>query len=234
MIRRLAHLGTAALGAGALLPVALLAQGFEGVVHARMTGSSGEATEITYSVKGALTRMDVAGSHGGGGAIYDADHGTMTSILPSRKQYVVMDLKAMQAMRGDEHDHDMPTITATGRRETVAGHGCEHYTVTGKSGDKTDVCVATDMGYIMGAGGRGSGFFGGRGFAGEGSEMAQLRSRFPHGFFPLKWSSSQGSGGEVTSIERKSLPASEFEPPAGYTKLDMGAMMRGMRPPQRP
>ncbi len=35
----------------------------------------------------------------------------------------------------------------------------------------------------------------------------------------------------VTSIEKKPLDAALFAPPAGYSKMDMGAMLRG-RPPR--
>jgi hypothetical protein len=46
--------------------------------------------------------------------------------------------------------------------------------------------------------------------------------------FPVKWAAKNGSG-ELRNIQEGSQPASLFEVPSGYTKFDMGGMMR---PPQ--
>jgi len=35
---------------------------------------------------------------------------------------------------------------------------------------------------------------------------------------------------EATAVEKTSLPASDFAPPAGFEKFDMGAMMKGLIP----
>jgi len=43
--------------------------------------------------------------------------------------------------------------------------------------------------------------------------------------FPVKWEGKNG-GGELRNIQEGSQPASLFEIPAGYTKFDMGAMMK--------
>jgi hypothetical protein len=43
--------------------------------------------------------------------------------------------------------------------------------------------------------------------------------------FPVKWEGKNGSG-ELRNIQEGSQPASLFEVPAGYTKFDMGAMMK--------
>jgi hypothetical protein len=43
--------------------------------------------------------------------------------------------------------------------------------------------------------------------------------------FPLKWQ-GKNSGGELRNIQEGTQPASLFEIPAGYTKMDMGGMMQ--------
>jgi hypothetical protein len=43
--------------------------------------------------------------------------------------------------------------------------------------------------------------------------------------FPVKWQ-TKNSGGELRNIQEGAQPASLFDIPAGYTKLDMGAMMQ--------
>jgi hypothetical protein len=51
--------------------------------------------------------------------------------------------------------------------------------------------------------------------------------------FFLKWEGKDGSG-ELRNIKEGSQPASLFEVPAGYTKFDMGSMMRNRRGAQNP
>jgi hypothetical protein len=43
--------------------------------------------------------------------------------------------------------------------------------------------------------------------------------------FPVKWQSKNG-GGELRNIQEGGQPASLFEIPAGYTKMDIGGMMQ--------
>lgn len=43
--------------------------------------------------------------------------------------------------------------------------------------------------------------------------------------FPVKWEGKNGSG-EMRNIQEGSQPASLFEVPAGYTKMDLGGMMQ--------
>ena len=43
--------------------------------------------------------------------------------------------------------------------------------------------------------------------------------------FPVKWQ-GKGSGGELRNIQEGTQPASLFEVPAGFTKMDMGGMMQ--------
>jgi hypothetical protein len=42
--------------------------------------------------------------------------------------------------------------------------------------------------------------------------------------FPVKWEGKDGTGGELQNIKEGPQPASLFEPPAGFTKMDMGNM----------
>jgi hypothetical protein len=62
----------------------------------------------------------------------------------------------------------------------------------------------------------------------EGTRSSGEVSRFwldPKLRFPVKWQ-GKNSGGELRNIQEGSQPASLFEAPAGYTKMDMGAMMQ--------
>jgi outer membrane lipoprotein-sorting protein len=51
-------------------------------------------------------------------------------------------------------------------------------------------------------------------------------------FFPIKSVSSEGTTMELTNVKEGASPASTFEVPTGYTKMDLGGMMGGRKPPQ--
>jgi hypothetical protein len=49
-------------------------------------------------------------------------------------------------------------------------------------------------------------------------------------FFPIKTLTSDGTSMELTNVKEGAPPASTFELPAGYTKMDLGGMMGGRKP----
>jgi outer membrane lipoprotein-sorting protein len=51
-------------------------------------------------------------------------------------------------------------------------------------------------------------------------------------YVPIKVVSSEGTTMDLTHIKEGAQPASTFEVPAGYRKMDLGGMMGGDRPPQ--
>lgn len=50
--------------------------------------------------------------------------------------------------------------------------------------------------------------------------------------FPIKTVGSEGETWEMSNIQEGTQPASLFEVPSGYQKMDMGGMMGGRRPPE--
>jgi hypothetical protein len=233
--------------AGLVMPLGLAGQDFEGSVTYRMEGM-GENGQIVHHVKGRNTRMEFTAQGQTMAMITDFDGSKMIMLMPSQKQW--MDMKAMQermaAMMGNattqaeeeaaKADPANFDIVATGQKETIAGHECEHY-VFKTDDSEVDVCAAKGMGWYLGSGaGGGMGAMGGMMGRGRGNERssgvpglsnAQLgkwREMYADGFFPLKVESKSPSGGMtmiVTSIERKSLPDSLFAPPPDYTEMKM-------------
>jgi outer membrane lipoprotein-sorting protein len=51
-------------------------------------------------------------------------------------------------------------------------------------------------------------------------------------YFPIKVLSAEGATMELTNVKEGAQPASTFEIPAGYRKMDLGGMMGGGKPPQ--
>ena len=131
---------------------------FEGLVAYKLTGKGG-ATEMTQMYKGTKSRTEVTSGAQSTAMIMDGAAGTMTILMPPQKQYMVMDMKTMggglAGMLGKGHKDtgsggtpgSMPKITATGRKETIAGHECEYY-VMGDKGE-AEVCSAKGLGMFM-------------------------------------------------------------------------------------
>jgi outer membrane lipoprotein-sorting protein len=51
-------------------------------------------------------------------------------------------------------------------------------------------------------------------------------------YFPIKVLSAEGATMELTNVKEGAQPASTFEVPVGYRKMDLGGMMGGGKPPQ--
>lgn len=207
---------------------------FEGVVKYKLT-TEGRTVDVTYFAKGSRVRSEMTMEGMQMAMLLDADSSTMRTIMPSERMYMTMDLS--RAREQVSRDTTAPTFTATGRKETIAGHECEHY-LTG-TGQNTDMCVATGLGYYLsggaasrrGPGGGGSGF--GVPRPGD-ARAAAFRRQFKDGFFPLRLTVTEGgrvtTDMVVTSIEQRRLTDDLFQVPAGFTEMRMPAMPGMPRP----
>lgn len=221
------------VAAAALVAVAPAAaqSAFEGVVTYRLT-TEGRTVDVTYMTKGDRARSEMTMDGMAIAMLMDASATTMTTLMPSEKMYMTMDLSRMR--QRTQADTSEQQFTATGRKETIAGHECEHY-LTG-TGQNTDMCVATGLGYYLGggaAGRRGPGSGGGSyGVPRPGdARMAAFRAKFKDGFFPLRLTITEGgkvtTDMVVTAVERRALADDLFTVPAGFTEM----RMPGMGPP---
>jgi len=214
------------------------AQGtFEGLVVGSMATPEGKVVPFRYYQLGSRIRNEYTIEEHTMSTIYDGTTGDMLMMIPQQKKYMVMNMRsasgtARQLARGmsgrggsadGAPDFSKMKVTATGRRETIAGISCEHYLFanTEKPDAKPmDMCGATGMGFM--------------GMAGEAGSMMPstielLRSQNPdlariarQGFFPLKTIFSGPHGDAiwtVASIDRRRPEASLFQPPAGYTEM---------------
>ncbi|MGH7620267.1 MAG: DUF4412 domain-containing protein [Gemmatimonadaceae bacterium] len=202
------------------LPV-LSAQGqFEGTVTARLNSAQG-GSEITYEVKGDQFRMDFAGRGQSMFILHDASKTSNYMVMPSQRMYVEMPT-AMGTDMSDRATGKIPDIKMTGKKETIAGHECEHVLITSDN-EQWDACIAHDLGTFPAMGG-------GNPMAGRGrAEPPPAWQKLGHNAFPLLVQKVGGDKAfEVTKIEKKSLDASLFAIPDGFQKFDMG---RFGRPP---
>jgi len=179
--------------------------------HARIESKAGDRPEMANTM------------------IMDLQAGKMTTLMPSQKSYITTDFKQMREAAGQSGSLTFPKLTATGKKETVAGYQCEHYLVG--DDEEIDMCVAKGLGYFgMGGAGR-TGGFGSFLFSPEMKAEAAANPEWSRllegGAFPLKVTNAKGGqttmSSEVTSVERKKLDDSLFTVPPDYKEMKMPA-----------
>jgi hypothetical protein len=218
------------LASALLAPAALFAASFEGKVSMKMTSGREKPQEINYNVKGDKIRVEMPAQKGMGGMIMDTAKKEMIMIMDEQKSYMVMAMPqtAIDAMEKKGED---AKLEKTNETEKILGHTATKYIST-HEGTTTDLWLAEGLGSFMG--------FNNNAMGGRRATPPQAWERALAGkeLFPLRVVGKDKSGKEsfrmeVTAIDKKSLPDSVFAPPAGYQKLDMGGMMKGMIPGAR-
>lgn len=211
---------------------------FEGIVAMKMDTDEGKGIEMTFSVKGPRTRVETGmpgTPEAQGIMIMDTDAGKMMTLVPQQKMYMTMDLKGMaEDARGKSTENEkFPKLTRTGRRETIAGHECEHWLM----GEKQDIdmCVAKGLGYFGMGGQQSESSFRNLVFSpkllAEAAAHPEWVSLLQGGAFPLRITATENGrttmNMQATRIEKKSLDDALFQVPAGYKEFNMQDMMRG-------
>jgi hypothetical protein len=221
---------------------------FEGVITMKMEGESQKGAEMTYFLKSRHARIEVKvpdNPEGQGVMLWDLEDAKMTTLIPSRKMYMTIDMKqAAESMKGVTRDlkkpqgeeEKFPKLTDTGNQETIAGHTCEHWLIGEKQ--DLDMCVAKGLGYF-GMGGQGGGLGALKNLAFSPKLLAEAASHpewvkfLEGGAFPLKITSMEDGkvkmNMEATKIERKSLDDALFTVPSDYKEFNMG-MPSGGKP----
>jgi len=224
-----------------LIATSAAAQGtFEGTVVYRVTGPDAPQNgQIRLYEKGHLVRQDMEIPNEPPAVfIHDADKGESIVLIPARKQYIVMDQAMGERMRGaaggmagrDSHlDFSKVKVTPTGKHETIAGVGCDHYlfsSTDSKDDETVDMCGASGMGILAVPGSP---------TATVESTRALMQSQNPaiaklarQGFFALKITANKGGEQpfvmEATQVDRHPPDNALFTVPSGYSQLAMPGM----------
>lgn len=221
---------------------------FEGTIAMKMEGENQKEMEMTYFLKGPHTRIETRipdVREGSAVMLWDTEGGKMTTLMPSRKMYITMDMKAgaeemknaakeMRKSRGEEEETEFPKLTSTGKQETIAGYPCEHWLMGDKQ--ELDMCVAKGIGYFgMGGQGRG-GLDSWKNLAFSPKMLAEAANHpewakfLEGGAFPLKLTATEDGKVtmkmEATSVERKALDDTLFTIPPDYKEMSMPTMPR--------
>ena len=185
---------------------------FEGEIEMGMSSSlvPGPAMTTVVTMKGDRVRTEWKGT--GTATIMDGSSKKTYVLDPSSKSYTEIDLSAA-TVAAKTSKAAPPKVTKMGKSDTVAGYPCEVYVVE-DSTSRIEVCAATGMSLL--AFGLTNPF---ATFMGNDDSWASVFSKG----FPLRVAVRDPSGAplmkiEATRVDRKSIPDSEFEIPAGFTK----------------
>jgi hypothetical protein len=153
-----------------------------------------------------------------------AEPDKMYMLDDEKKTYSVLDLQ--KARESETKSPQNYKVAKTGR-DTVAGLSCEKAMITGPTGSQIEVCVTKELApssaWMSVMNRERSGFLG------------ALRANGIDGF-PIRMTTHDPNNKNIVStyelvrVEKKSLPASTFEIPAGYRETSVAAA--GMTPEQ--
>lgn len=217
------------------MPCALHAEMFEGKVTMKVTSSSSKdgSQTIDMSMKEGFMRTDIASQRGTAAAIIDYKNQQMIVLMPQQKMYMVRPLPSTATPSSPANATVKQAaasgsdLTETGVTETILGYTCTKWTHTSAQGT-SEIWVTDQLGTFGGlphGGGPG---------APQQAPQAWESALKGKNFFPLRVVTSTGGKEkfrlEVTSVEKTSLPDSDFAAPAGWRKFDLGAMMGGAMP----
>ncbi len=203
--------GSAAAIAAMLAAVPLGAQSFEGTVSMTINGENGPGQSMTYMLKDGKMRFELGG--GKMAAIIDPAAQHMIVIMTAQRMYMEQNFgSAAAAMQAQAGSVKAPTITRTGKMETIAGYKCEHVIATDDDGQSVDICLSSELGGFR--------------MPTASNPMAPQResgwiAQLGSGKFPLKAVKNGKTILQVTAIDKKPLDAALFAAPEGFQSFAM-------------
>jgi hypothetical protein len=233
---------TSASPASGLSPLSLLG-GFEGEIDVTMRDTEKRPPEnmsMAFFVKGEKLRADLPekfatqSPFGKGYVILDSPAKKLYFVSDAQKQVIVIDLNTsgekLKGIGSPSHgggggarpEGPKTTLTKTGKFDTVAGYKCENWDVASDHRQGT-ICVAQE----------GVSWFH-IPMTGIPTEHVWMAELLDGKHFPLRFVGYDKDGVtetgrfEVTKIDKKTLPPSEFEYPPTYRIVDIAQMFAGM------
>lgn len=208
---------------------------FEGKVALNITAGKDKSQALEYSIKDTSIRIDMTAEGQSFASIMDMKKMEMLMLMPSEQMYMVMPMRDTVEKAAKNMDGKEPDVEKTGRTETILGYKCEEYISRDKN-STTEIWIAEGLGAFMGLGESGGGPMGGM-LGGKKKASRGWEEKFKgKPGFPLRVVSRDGKSKETfrmeaTKVEPGSLPASLFQPPAGWQKFqmpNMGDMLKGI------
>src|SRR3954451_16136214 len=112
--------------------------------------AGGHSVSTTMAQHGTKVRQEQQMPNGQSAvSIIDSESGDLVMLMPGQQQYVTMNTKQMQDQMGAKPaDTAKLKVTATGKKDTVAGIACETYRIESPNGPPVEMCAAKGMGTI--------------------------------------------------------------------------------------
>ncbi len=220
-----------------------LAGGFEGKILIRVEPKGEEQApfDVDLSLKKDRFRVEVPRSLdkenrlGGGKAwlVFRASEKKGFVALEAQKQAYVLDLEKSaadihraipnQVAPGGPPSDAAPKVKRLGKRHVIAGILCEDWELT-KDEQRVIVCMASDDASWFKIPARALP-----------NDLALAAELFDGKHFPLRMvvfqRESEAVHIEVKKLDPRHLPESDFDVPKGYTSVDVGEMLRGLKMP---
>ena len=193
----------------------LCAEPFEGTIRFQVTDLKGRVHTMDYQIKGRKIRVDMTSSQAGAmSVIVDSDSEGSIMLMEQKKLYMNNDLSTRAQSRPEES-----SLERTEHSDVILGYSCQEYIASSARG-KTELWVTKGLGNFHNF---------------ESGPMSRAaapsweKKLSDQGLFPLKIVESNVSL-QAIYIDKKSLPDSLFEIPAGYSKIDLNAMTGAAAP----
>jgi hypothetical protein len=185
-----------------------LASGFEGLIVLRESGLGG-GHDVLFFTKGGKLRVEIPAPNGTvSHSIFDP--ATSKVYFIAENQHMVME-RTIPPL--PPHTAASPTVTRTGKHETISGYDCEDWNIASPDGSRSAVCVASGISFFD--------FAGVAARPGVASWADELRAA---NGFPLRAVETDASGKElsrleVTRVDPRSLIDETFQIPQGYAVM---------------
>jgi hypothetical protein len=218
-------------------PTAQGKNAFEGKVVCTVTSAAYQG-DMTFYCRPQQTRMEMSASERQQMTmITDRTAKVMYMIIPQAQMYMQMTLPSADAPERQNSiasgaakgasDASKPQFTS--KTKKILGYDCEQILTKHSDGTETELWVTRALGVFtpfanMARGGTASPM-GGRG----GGPPPELSNLYGGDFFLMQAIVKNADGSpkatfEATSIEKKAVEASLFQPPSGFRKMEMSAM----------
>jgi len=181
-------------------------------------------------MKEGFMRIEIATAKGQASMIMDFKNQQMLMLMPQQRMYMVQPFPQSPANQaaGPGAKQLGTDVQVTTEKDTILGYECTKL-VSSSADGSAEVWVTDQLGTFMGLS-PGSGGPGRRPQIPQAWEAA-LKGK---GYFPMRVVATKNGQGtfrlDVTSVQKMSVPDSEFAAPDGWRKLDIGAMMGGAMP----
>jgi hypothetical protein len=184
---------------------------FEGDITIHTTRVGYPPADMVVKAKGDKLRFETPTSDGKtASAIFLPAENKLVVINDAQK--VAMDMDLSGAKGAPNTDPNTSEVEKTGKKETIAGLGCEDYTVKDPSGKHTEVCIAEGLAFFdLDAVRRGS--------SSSWSKQMREKKMFPLRSVEFDQAGKEISRTEVTKIDKAKLDDSVFQVPGGYQHM---------------